>query len=148
MALKNIFKKKKEQEVLETAPQKKADEVEVAKKENKKIKKEKNKASATKTKRVVSEQSDHIIVRPHITEKAAILAHANQYVFVVHPDSNQIQIRNAVKELYGVLPVRVNVQNYAGKVVRFGRVRGKRKAWKKAIVTLPKGSKIDVYEGV
>tara|TARA_Y100000031_G_C8132795_1_gene343757 strand:- start:174 stop:617 length:444 start_codon:yes stop_codon:yes gene_type:complete len=147
MALKNIFKKKKEQEALEAAPQKKADEVKVAKEEKKKETK-KGKAAATKSKKMVSEQTDRVIVRPHITEKAAILAHANQYVFVVHPDANQIQIRNAVKELYGVLPVRVNVQNYAGKAVRFGRVRGKRKAWKKAIVTLPKGSKIDVYEGV
>ncbi len=147
MAL-NIFKKKKDKEdALERAP-KQEKPVEVGKKETKKIKKQENKKTSPKFKASISEATDAIIIKPYITEKTAILADANQYVFVVNRKANQVAIRNAVKEMYGVTPVRVNVQNYAGKRVRFGRVRGKRKNWKKAIVTLPKGSKIDVYEGV
>ena len=50
--------------------------------------------------------------------------------------------------MYGITPVSVNIQNVRGKRVRFGRVRGKRKDWKKAIVTLPEGKTINVYDGV
>lgn len=89
-----------------------------------------------------------VLVRPLVTEKASHLASVGQYVFSVHPDANRIEIRSAVKAMYGVLPVSVNIQIVRGKVVRFGRSNGKRKNWKKAIVTLPKGKTIDIYAGV
>jgi large subunit ribosomal protein L23 len=50
--------------------------------------------------------------------------------------------------MYGMIPVEVNMQVVEGKSKRFGRTTGKRKDWKKAIVTLPEGKKIEVYEGV
>jgi large subunit ribosomal protein L23 len=89
-----------------------------------------------------------VIVKPLVTEKSATLSAVNQYVFIVKKEANRIQIRSAIKVMYGVTPTSVNIQNYSGKEVRFGRRRGKRKDWKKAIVTLPAGKTINVYEGV
>lgn len=89
-----------------------------------------------------------VIVKPLVTEKSAVLASANQYVFVVKKNANRVAIRSAVKALYGVTPASVNIMNVRGKKVRFGRIRGKRSDWKKAVVTLPAGKTINVYEGV
>ncbi|MEK7615361.1 MAG: 50S ribosomal protein L23 [Patescibacteria group bacterium] len=90
----------------------------------------------------------NLILRPMVTEKAAHLASIGQYVFCVDKAANRIQVRSAIRAMYGVTPVSVNIQSVEGKVVRFGRTSGKRKDWKKAIVTLPKGKTIEVYEGV
>ena len=89
-----------------------------------------------------------VIVKPRISEKSAILAGANQYVFVVRKDANRIQVRSAIKTMYGVSPLSINILNVRGKKVRFGRREGVRSDWKKAIVTLPAGQTINVYEGV
>ena len=89
-----------------------------------------------------------IILRPLVTEKASHLAAAGQYVFAVNASANRIDVRSAVKAMYGVVPTSVNIQVVRGKVVRFGRTSGKRKNWKKAIVTLPEGKTIDIYAGV
>lgn len=89
-----------------------------------------------------------VIVRPLVTEKSAVLGAANTYIFVVTKQANRIAVRSAIKEMYGITPVRVNIQNVPGKWVRFGRSQGKRSDWKKALVTLPKGKTINVYEGV
>ncbi|MFA4845956.1 MAG: 50S ribosomal protein L23 [Patescibacteria group bacterium] len=89
-----------------------------------------------------------VIVRPLVTEKSAVMASANTYVFVVRNNANRIAVRSAIKQMYGITPVRVNIQNVPGKWVRFGRSQGKRSDWKKALVTLPKGKTINVYEGV
>lgn len=88
------------------------------------------------------------IVRPLVTEKAAVIAHVGQYSFLVAPKANRIAVRAAIKAMYGVVPTSVNIQRVRGKFVRFGRTTGQRSDWKKAIVTLPKGKTIDVYEGV
>ncbi|MFH1433983.1 MAG: 50S ribosomal protein L23 [Candidatus Uhrbacteria bacterium] len=151
------FKKQKEQEVSSPGtvsrvivPPTKGEESKKAdKKEIKKEKKaEKKEAGAIRPKGALPEDLEKVIIKPYITEKTAILAHDNHYVFVVSADANRIQVRNAVKAMYGITPVSVNIQNQRGKRVRFGRVRGQQKAWKKALVTVPKGTKIDVYEGV
>lgn len=89
-----------------------------------------------------------IIVRPVITEKSAHLAADNKYVFEVDLDATRVDVKSAIRAMYGVAPIKVNVRHVKGKVVRFGRRQGKRKNWKKAIVTLPAGKTIDVYEGV
>ncbi len=96
----------------------------------------------------VSSELVGVIAKPLVTEKSAVLASKGQYVFVVAQDANRVQVRAAVKAAYGVTPVSVNIQRVRGKAVRFGRIEGRRKSWKKAIVTLPKGKTIDVYEGV
>ncbi|KKW33503.1 MAG: 50S ribosomal protein L23 [Candidatus Uhrbacteria bacterium GW2011_GWA2_52_8d] len=89
-----------------------------------------------------------VIVKPLISEKSAILAGVNQYVFVVRKDANRIQVRSAMKMMYGVSPLSINILNVRGKKVRFGRREGVRSDWKKAIITLPAGQTINVYEGV
>ena len=62
--------------------------------------------------------------------------------------ANKIEITKAIQSLYGVNPVKVNIIKVGGKAVNFGRVSGKRKNFKKAIVTLRKGERIEVFEGV
>ncbi len=89
-----------------------------------------------------------VILRPMVTEKAAHMSAIGQYVFAVDPRANKIEIRNAIRSMYGITPSSVNVQKVGGKQVRYGKMYGVRKDWKKAIVTLPKGKKIEVYEGV
>jgi len=89
-----------------------------------------------------------ILVKPLITEKASSLGVENKYVFTVSVKANKIEIANAVNEVYGVKPVDVNVINVKGKKSRYGRINGRRKDWKKAVVTLPEGKTIKVYEGV
>ena len=89
-----------------------------------------------------------ILIKPLITEKAAILNTESKYVFSVATDANKIEITNAVEEVYGIRPIAVNIIKVSGKKVRYGRTFGKRKDWKKAIVALPKGKSINIYEGV
>lgn len=89
-----------------------------------------------------------VIVQPLVSEKAAGLAGANQYVFIVRKWANRLQVRAAMKSMYGVSPLSINMLNVRGKKVRFGRNNGKRSDWKKAIVTLPAGQRINVHEGV
>jgi large subunit ribosomal protein L23 len=89
-----------------------------------------------------------VIVQPLISEKAAGLAGANQYVFIVRKGANRLQVRAAMKSMYGVSPLSINILNVRGKKVRFGRKQGTRSDWKKAIVTLPVGQTINVHEGV
>lgn len=89
-----------------------------------------------------------ILVRPLITEKAANLGSEDKYVFAVNKNANKIEIAKAINEVYGIKPIAVNIVRVGGKKVRHGRVQGRRKDWKKAIVTLPKGKTINIYEGV
>ncbi len=128
--------------------EKKAEEkvVEKKAKAEKKTKKQPAAKKAASAKLGVS--GSELIVRPLVTEKSATLASENQYVFVVEKRANRIQIRKAIQAMYGITPVSVNIQNVRGKKVRFGRRFGKRKDWKKAIVTLPEGKTINVYDGV
>lgn len=88
------------------------------------------------------------LIKPLITEKASFLGSYNQYVFEVAVDSNKIEIAKAIKSLYGVKPLKINLIKNKGKYVRYGRSYGKKKNWKKAIVFLKPEDKINVYEGV
>lgn len=92
--------------------------------------------------------TQNVVLRPLVTEKTAVLASNGKYVFVVSGDANRVQVKIAIKEMFGITPTFVNIQNVRGKRVRFGKRHGKRSDWKKAIVTLPEGQKINVYEGV
>jgi len=93
-------------------------------------------------------ESYRTLIKPLITEKAAKFNSENKYVFAVAPKANKIMIGHAVEAIYGVKPARINVVSVKGKKVRTGRTLGKRKDWKKAIVTLPQGKSIQIYEGV
>jgi large subunit ribosomal protein L23 len=101
-----------------------------------------------KTKKEDTKESHRILIRPIISEKATDLTANGQYVFEVFPRATKPEIGKAVKNVYGVTPVKVRIINSAGKEVRFGRDTGKLKNKKKAIVTLRKGDKIEIYEGV
>ncbi|MFA5023611.1 MAG: 50S ribosomal protein L23 [Patescibacteria group bacterium] len=92
--------------------------------------------------------SYRLLVKPLITEKATNLSAENKYVFVVSIKANKIEIAKAIEATYGVKPLAINIINRAGKKVARGKVRGQRKDWKKAIVTLKKGETIKIYEGV
>ena len=96
-----------------------------------------------------SGQTLQVIIRPMVTEKSATAQSANRtYSFVVERSANKTQIAAAVKELYGVKPVAVNVVNVQGHRVRFGKGSGRRSDYKKAMVTLKEGDSITIHEGV
>ncbi len=105
-------------------------------------------AAKAKTKVKPGSVSYRLLLKPLITEKAADLNSLHKYAFVVAGEANKISIAQAVAELYGVKPIKVNLMNISGKTKTRGRVKGKRKDWRKAIVTLPAGATLDVYEGV
>lgn len=105
--------------------------------------------TAKETTRVsVTSRAYRILIKPLVTEKASVLGTQNKYAFAVAIDANKIEIAKAVKEIYGIKPTAVNVIRLDGKLTRTGRSKGQRKDWKKAIVTLPEGKAIQVYEGV
>ncbi len=89
-----------------------------------------------------------IIRRPLITEKVTKLQEKlNQYVFEVAPSSNKIEIKRAVEDRFKVQVTKVRTINVPGKLKRLGRFSGRRPDWKKAIVTLAEGEKIELFEG-
>ncbi len=90
-----------------------------------------------------------IIIRPVVTEASTLMAdEMNAFAFIVARDANKIEIRSAVEHLFDVHVAGVRTMNYRGKLRRVGRSTGRRAAYKKAIVTLAEGERIDVYEGV
>jgi len=89
-----------------------------------------------------------VLVKPLVTEKATVSGAQNKYTFEVAKESNKVEVAKAIKEVYGITPTQVNIVKIQGKRVNFGRRAGRRKDLKKAIITLPKGKSINVYEGV
>lgn len=115
-----------------------------AKTEKKAVKPEKK----AKIKKEDTKDAHRVLARPIISEKAADLSANGQYVFDVFQQATKPEIRKAVKNVYGVSPIKVRIMNTSGKEVRFGKNFGKLKNKKKAIVALKKGDKIEIYEGV
>lgn len=89
-----------------------------------------------------------VLLTPHVSEKAAESTTMGTYVFDVPVTVNKIEIRHAVEALYKVDVEQVRVIRGYGKKIRRGRLSGERAKWKKALVTLKSGQKIDLYEGV
>ena len=90
-----------------------------------------------------------VIIRPIVTEKATYLAEQNKYVFEVHPDANKTLVKEAVEKGLGVKVRKVNIirlQRRARRTARGHLLEGRR--WKKAIVTLAEGYRIELFEGV
>ncbi|MBD3248173.1 50S ribosomal protein L23 [Candidatus Falkowbacteria bacterium] len=116
--------------------------------QNEEVKQEVKTSKDSKDSKVASGIAYRVLVRPLITEKATELSSLNKYAFEVCTDANKIEVAQAVKEVYGIKPVSVNILKMKGKKVVRGRYTGKRKDWKKAIVTLPKGKTIRIYEGI
>ena len=91
---------------------------------------------------------ESILIEPVLSEKANILREQGKYVFRVDPKASKLQIKEAVKKLFNVTPVSCTVMNIAGKPKRLRNRPGYRSSWKKAIVSLSKGDKIAIFEGV
>lgn len=89
-----------------------------------------------------------IIYRPLMTEKTTKQKEKfNQFTFEVNPDANRIEIRRAIEKIFNVRVSEVRTIQVKGKKKQRGRIIGKRKDWKKAIVTLKPGERIDFFEG-
>jgi large subunit ribosomal protein L23 len=88
-----------------------------------------------------------IIQKPVVSEKSYALLDAGVYTFVVHPDANKSEIRDAIQTIFGVKVLKVNTLNRQGKKKRRGRWMGVRPNTKRAIVTLAAGDRIDLFEG-
>jgi len=88
-----------------------------------------------------------IILRPVVTEKSMGEKELmNKVAFEVHPKANKQEIKSAVEKLFDVKVLKVNTVRVKGKKRRMGRVEGKKKDWKKAIVTLAPGHRIELFE--
>ncbi len=88
-----------------------------------------------------------ILVQPLLTEKITGLREKSNTVgFVVHPEANRVQVKQAVESLLKVKVEKVNLMNVRGKMKRLGRFAGRRSDWKKAFVTLKEGEKLEMYE--
>jgi len=90
-----------------------------------------------------------VIRRPIVTEKSTDNKEEfNQVVFEVDPRANKLQIREAVERIFKVKVLKVRTQKMHGKIRRVGRNWGRRSDWKKAVVTLRTGDRIEFFEGV
>lgn len=94
-----------------------------------------------------------ILIKPIITEKMTVQGEKlNQYAFIVDRKANKIEISNAIKSLYNVTPVSVNTMIYRGKsksrFTKSGFIEGRKGAFKKAVITLNEGEKIDFFSNI
>ncbi|HMQ34603.1 MAG TPA: 50S ribosomal protein L23 [Chloroflexaceae bacterium] len=87
-----------------------------------------------------------IIVRPLITEKNTNLMVYNKYSFEVLRDSSKPEIKRAIETIFNVTVTKVHTMNVRGKLKRRGREVGYTREWKKAIVTLAPGDRIEIFE--
>ncbi len=88
--------------------------------------------------------SYQIILRPIITEKGGLLERYGQYLFKVAKDANKVEIKKAIEKLYKVRVAKVNVASVPSKFRRVGEHEGKKSGFKKAIVILREGEKIEI----
>jgi large subunit ribosomal protein L23 len=88
-----------------------------------------------------------VVLRPMVTEKATTAKdERNQVTFQVAADANKVEVRQAVEAIFKVKVTGVRTQVVFGKMKRMGRYLGRRPSWKKAVVTLGPGSKIELFE--
>lgn len=141
MGILNFLKKEKKENAFEQKPKAGEAKVDAAK-----VKVAKKDAAKTPAKPLKENTKNayKVLIKPLLTEKAARM---QVYYFMVAPKANKIEIRKAIKALYGVTPVKVNIVKQLGKKVRFGRKQGAKKNWKKAIISLKPGDKIEVFAG-
>ena len=92
-------------------------------------------------------EAEKIIIRPVISEKSYAQIDHNRYTFEVHPDAHKTMIAQAVAQLFNVRVVDVATAHVPSKPKRRGWTRGRTKGWKKAVVQLAEGDKIEFFEG-
>ena len=125
-----LFKKKNEEKIDEKVEEKSAE-----------LKHEEGAVSMPKG---GDEHAYNLIVKPLITEKGSIMSPLNKYVFQVADGANKIGIKEAIKKLYKVEVAKVHILKVRSKERTVGRYKGHKAGFKKAIVTLKEGSKIDI----
>jgi len=91
--------------------------------------------------------ASQVLIAPIVSEKSYAATVTGQYTFKVHQDAHKTQIRQAVEELFDVHVVAVNVLKVQPKPKRRGMITGTKRGWKKAIVEVKAGEKIDIFEG-
>ncbi len=138
MALLDFLKNKKEKD---KAKEKKAERISVEKRS------EKGEAPVVEAKASLQGQgfSYEVVKEPHISEKSTILGEKNKYVFKVQSDANKLEIKKAVEGIYGVNVLSISTINIPKKKRRLGRTQGFKKAYRKAVVTLKEGQKIELF---
>jgi large subunit ribosomal protein L23 len=95
----------------------------------------------------VSLDPRQVVIAPVVSEKSYSLIEDNKYSFRVHPKAHKTQIRQAVEELFDVKVEAVNIVKVQPKPKRRGWHRGQKPGWKKAIVQLREGDRIEIFEG-
>lgn len=134
MALLDFFKKKKEGERFQKKQKEKS---EISKTEE-------TKDTEKKVKEKDLKKASGVLVSPHITEKATSLGKENAYVFKISPEANKIMVKQAIKKVYGVTPQKINI-TYKPSKKRLVRGKfGTRTGFKKAVVYLKEGDKIEI----
>lgn len=136
--LKNIFKKPKEK------PEKKEKEKKKKTEPKKEEQVEKKKPAVSRSKKHAKVETFRILKEPHISEKATYLSDQDKYVFKVYPNANKTEIKKAVEALYGVKVKKVNIVKIPRKKKEFRGIEGSKPGYKKALVTLEKGEKIEI----
>lgn len=89
-------------------------------------------------------KSAFLVKQAWITEKAGDLSGLRKYIFIIDKKANKSEAKKAIESIYGVKAETVNIINTKGKAKRLGRSLGRTSAYKKAIVTLKEGQKIDI----
>ena len=134
MAILNVFKKNKPKK-----PKEVKREVKKPPEEKKEIK-----AEVSLKPKKLSDIAYRVLKEPQITEKATDLIKSNKYVFKVWPEVNKVEIKKAIEDLYGVDVISVKVIKVPPKRRTLKRISGWRKGYKKAIIRIKEGQKIEV----
>jgi large subunit ribosomal protein L23 len=95
----------------------------------------------------MSLEARQVLIAPVVSEKSYSLIEDNKYSFRVHPKAHKTQIRQAVEELFDVKVEGVNIVKVQPKPKRRGFHRGQKPGWKKAVVQLREGDRIEIFEG-
>jgi len=145
MGIFDFFKKKKKIEK-KKKPEKKIDQP-MVEKAGKKVEARplpEVKPAVRRPKKRILGKASQILCSPHVTEKTASIEGENKYVFKVLPKANKIEIKKAIKDLYGVDAIGVRIINIPKRQRRLGKQKGWRKGYKKAVVKIKKGQKIEI----
>lgn len=146
-----LFKRKKEEKnkekvkkTKEPKPRKKVKEGKKKRERREELKLKEKKDLKPRIKAKGKVESWRWIIKPIISEKSTFLEEENKYVFQVANNANKIEVKKAIEDIYGVKVEKVNIINKKRKKRRLGRYEGYRPGYKKAIVKLKQGSKIEL----
>jgi len=148
MSIFDIFKKKKPSFVKTTEgkkeKKKKVERVKKVEKPKEEVGKKIEEKMTEKPRKKEVKVAPLVLRSAHIAEKPSRLAEINQYVFKVFPSSSKTEIKRAIEEIYEVDVLKVRVIKIPRKRRRLGRIRGWKKGYKKAIVRIKEGQKIEI----